>query len=275
MASINLEYTAEDLISHILQRNGILISKPKFDIKGADLIAFKEFNDSTKIGRIQCKGRTLKVGKQKSTSIKIPVEYVTGAFFLFLYVDTGVDNTVVYYFNVDDIRKWKKTKDEKMYTLTLYAKHISNTTLTTLTDKIFSDEKIPEISKIIVTTKSRLEILFRDVIDKNKEIKIKEVEIKDVSHLLNKLEKCENEKKQVDIFFEAHKDAFEILAKPITKKILVKHKKSILESLEEKKTITQIYNQIQKSNKNIWGKISRTDFQKVSIAMILYEDMVK
>ncbi len=34
-----MEYTAEDLIAHKLQRAGILISKPKFDREGTDLIA--------------------------------------------------------------------------------------------------------------------------------------------------------------------------------------------------------------------------------------------
>lgn len=69
-----MEYTAEDLIAHKLQRAGILISKPKFDREGTDLIALMEVKGGAIFCRIQCKGRSLI--KSESSSIKIPQKYV-------------------------------------------------------------------------------------------------------------------------------------------------------------------------------------------------------
>ena len=39
MDTTYIEYTAEDLIAHKLQRGGLLVAKPKFDRDGTDLIA--------------------------------------------------------------------------------------------------------------------------------------------------------------------------------------------------------------------------------------------
>lgn len=74
MDTTKLEYTAEDLIAHTLQRSGILIAKPKFDREGAGLLAFAELADGVKFCRIQCKGRTL---IDSNSSIKIPTFYVS------------------------------------------------------------------------------------------------------------------------------------------------------------------------------------------------------
>ena len=73
MDTTHMEYTSEDLISHKLQRSGILISKPKFDREGTDLIALMQVKDGTRFCRIQCKGRSLV--NSSSSSIEIPKEY--------------------------------------------------------------------------------------------------------------------------------------------------------------------------------------------------------
>ena len=87
MDTTKLEYTAEDLIAHVLQRSGLLVAKPKFDREGADLLAFAELADGVKFCRIQCKGRT--IINSISTNIKIPKSYVSPSFVLFLFIDSG------------------------------------------------------------------------------------------------------------------------------------------------------------------------------------------
>jgi len=163
MSSINLEYTAEDLISHKLQRASILIAKPKFDIEGTDLIAFIKFKDAIKFGRIQSKGRTLSTG---TTSIEVPVEYVYGAFFLFIYFDIGIDNTNLYFYTANDIcQYWVKSKNGKKYRLSVKAKSIAeNKIISDQIDFLFTDDKIDRIKKIIETSQSETEILMMQII---------------------------------------------------------------------------------------------------------------
>jgi hypothetical protein len=64
MSTSSLEHIAEDLISHALQRQGILVAKPKFDHDGADLLALLDVSDGAKFCRIQCKGRSFVKGKK-------------------------------------------------------------------------------------------------------------------------------------------------------------------------------------------------------------------
>ena len=85
------EYTAEDLITYKLQRSGIYVAKPKFDMDGTDLFALLRFKSDTgivfKYCRIQCKYRSLtRTGKN---IIDIPKSYVKADFVVFLYIDDG------------------------------------------------------------------------------------------------------------------------------------------------------------------------------------------
>lgn len=108
MDTTKIEYTAEDLISHRLQRSGILVAKPKFDREGTDLLAFIEMNNGVKLCRIQCKGRTLL--NSKNSHIEIKKEYVTEAFIVFLYVEEGIFNeSNLYCFFSTDIEQWHST----------------------------------------------------------------------------------------------------------------------------------------------------------------------
>lgn len=148
-----MEYTAEDLISHKLQRSGILISKPKFDREGTDLIALMQVKDGTRFCRIQCKGRSLV--NSSSSSIKIPKEYVEGAFVTFLYVDDGNENnTHLFAFFVDEMRKWKENND----------KYVLNFTKTNfeslLAENRFSPETVVRIQNSIKHSNVRKELPF-------------------------------------------------------------------------------------------------------------------
>ncbi len=111
MDTTKLEYTAEDLIAHVLQRSGILVAKPKFDREGADLLAFAELADGVKFCRIQCKGRT--ITDANSTNVKIPRSYVSPSLVVFLYVDSGeLQDVNLYCFFSSDIEQWSILKDD-------------------------------------------------------------------------------------------------------------------------------------------------------------------
>lgn len=104
MNTSQLENVAESLIAHELMRMGFLVAKPLADELGADLIAFADFNDGVRFCRIQCKGRSVGTG---NTQIVVPSKYVTPAFVLFLYVNTGVGSGQLFCFFASDIRQWK------------------------------------------------------------------------------------------------------------------------------------------------------------------------
>lgn len=82
-----MEYTAEDLIAHKLQRSGLLVAKPKFDHDGADLLVLLDVKDNAKFCRVQCKGRSLRT--RKHTEVLIPRKYATNGFVVFVFVETG------------------------------------------------------------------------------------------------------------------------------------------------------------------------------------------
>ena len=159
MKTINLEYTAEDLISHKLQRNGILVAKPKFDINGADLIAFIDFENSVKFGRIQCKGRTLLPDQKYYANISIPSKYVCDAFFVFVYFDTGIDNSDLYLFTVDQIQKTWKLNNKNEYYI-----NIRHNQLNKIHEHLFSDSMIDGIRYTIKSSKSKIELLLDNIV---------------------------------------------------------------------------------------------------------------
>lgn len=112
-----LEYTAEDLIAHKLQRAGILVAKPRFDQGGADLLAILQVRDGARFARVQCKGRTLLTDGRSEVVIK--ERYVSAGFVLFLFVETGQSNcTHLYCFFATDIRsRFHQRNDELVLTL--------------------------------------------------------------------------------------------------------------------------------------------------------------
>lgn len=99
-----IAYTAEDLISHKLEREGFLVAKPKFDQDGADLLVLTNVRDGASFGRVQCKGRS--VIKQNSF-IEIPQKYVSDAFLVTLFIEDGNhDEANLFFFFSEDIKKW-------------------------------------------------------------------------------------------------------------------------------------------------------------------------
>ncbi len=155
MDTTKVEYTAEDLIAHVLQRHALLVAKPKFDREGADLLVFAELADGVKFCRIQCKGRTLI--NSDTTNIKIPKSYVSPSFVVFLFVDTGVVEDInLYCFFSSDIEQWKTTS--KNYVLS-----ISKGSLRKKLDFYkFDESKIRIIKTVIENAESKGE--FRRIV---------------------------------------------------------------------------------------------------------------
>jgi len=170
MDTTHLEYTAEDLIAHKLQRSGLLVAKPKFDRDGADLIALLEVADGAKFCRIQCKGRSLK--NSKNSNVKILADYVSGSFFCFLYVDTGDSKTDIFCFSVTDIKKYWNQKTEnkkKYYSLSIHKDKILNSSNSAnLSSFLFDPTKIDLIKEDIIKSISKEEIKLIDLVKKQK-----------------------------------------------------------------------------------------------------------
>jgi len=116
MSTSSLEHIAEDLISHALQRQGVLVAKPKFDHDGADLLALLDISDGAKFCRIQCKGRSLT--STTKSHIEIPARYVTDAFIVILYIEDGeIAEQNLFCFFGKQIREWPHYKKKDVYTL--------------------------------------------------------------------------------------------------------------------------------------------------------------
>jgi hypothetical protein len=147
-----MEYTAEDLIAHKLQRSGILVAKPKFDQEGADLLALDTVNDGAKFCRIQCKGRSLI--NSKSSSVDVPAGYVKDAFILFLFVETGEkEKTYLFCFFSRHIKTWRYSEKYNKYTLSITAKKLDS-----FTKFSFNESMIEEIKNVISRANVKEEI---------------------------------------------------------------------------------------------------------------------
>lgn len=155
MDTTKLEYTAEDLIAHVLQRYGILVAKPKFDREGADLLAFAELADGVKFCRIQCKGRTLI--DSNSSNIKIPKSYVSPSLVVFLFIDNGVVEDInLYCFFSSDIEQWNTSNNN--YVLSIKKGNFHRN----LEFYKFNESKIKLIKTVIENAESKGE--FRRII---------------------------------------------------------------------------------------------------------------
>ena len=116
MDTSQLENIAEDFVSSQLQKNGVLVAKPKFDILGTDLLAFVEMKDGIKFCRLQSKGRSF--SSSRNTNIKIPSSYVSSGFIVFLYLEFDDSEHELYTFFSTDIAQWSKNKKDE-YQLSL------------------------------------------------------------------------------------------------------------------------------------------------------------
>ena len=195
MDTTHIEYTAEDLIAHKLQRGGLLVAKPKFDRDGTDLIALMTVADGSKFCRIQCKGRRLI--KTKNSNVDIPKEYVSGAFWVFLYVDIGGDNTHIFCFSAKDIKdNWELKTNPKSLRNSYYLNFSKKTVIgsekrSDFSKFIFSDEKIEQLKETIKRSVSKNEIEMLHLIKQAQELITKNEKKHKLENLLNEYKNTE------------------------------------------------------------------------------------
>jgi hypothetical protein len=183
----HLEYTAEDYISYKLQEAGLLVAKPKFDRDGCDLIALLSVKNGSKFGKVQSKGRSLK--NSPHTNIKIPCDYVTGPFFLFVYISYKKDEDLYVFFR-EDIKKWEIVNGN--YSLNISKKNIDDGSIR---DFLFDVSKTEKIKDIIKRTTSDQEKEMYKLLRLGNDIIKKEKEIRELSLLLNKIKLIDKDKK--------------------------------------------------------------------------------
>jgi hypothetical protein len=196
MDTTHIAYTAEDLISHKLQRSGLLVAKPKFDRDGTDLLAFMSVDNGTKFCRIQCKGRSLI--KSSKANVDVFESYVTAGFILFLFINDGNDSASnLFCFFPDDIKKrWvlKTNKESKK----IYSLSFSKSTFNDINKKgnlieyFFSEQKIEQIKIIIRKSDIKEEFnQFFDIINMQKDLISKQKEHNELESLLKDLKHTE------------------------------------------------------------------------------------
>lgn len=195
MDTTYLEYTAEDLIAHKLQRGGLLVAKPKFDRDGTDLIALMEVADGAKFGRIQCKGRTLI--SSNNSNVTIPKEYVKGAFFVFLYVDIGDSEPHIFCFSAEEIIRYWKLKTEQKSQKQIYYLGISKDSFLN-SDKesnflrfSLTNDRIDQIKEIIEKSNSKEEIELFNLLKQQQKLIEKKDKYYQLEKLINKIEHTE------------------------------------------------------------------------------------
>lgn len=117
MDTTRKEKIAEHEIASVLSRRGLLVAKPSFDQRGADLLGFLHICGGAKFCRVQCKYR------QAGSQIEIPVHYVPGAFVCVVYVvpkeqiEDDPATCALYCFFPDDIHRWNKRSDNYVLSL--------------------------------------------------------------------------------------------------------------------------------------------------------------
>ena len=187
MDTTHIACTAEDLISYRLQQAELLVTKPKFDREGADLIVFMTVRDGAKFCKVQCKGRSLAKSKS-STNIQVFKSYVTDAFVLLLYIDDGFEDKLnLFCFFSDDIKEKWKLKKFKESSKDIYRLNISESVFKNANKKgnlieyIFNNSKIEQLKNIIKNSDSKKEIEpLIDLINKQKRL----IKLQKIAHRL-------------------------------------------------------------------------------------------
>ena len=142
MDTSTLEHIAEDKITYELQRNDLLVAKPKNDRLGTDLLVFAEIKDGVKFCRAQSKGRSLI--NSNTSNITVPKDYVTNGFILFLYLEVDSNTQNLYLFLPPEIREWSVNSSNK------YQLNISKSSVLEKLEFFLYDSSKVELIKTII-----------------------------------------------------------------------------------------------------------------------------
>jgi hypothetical protein len=157
MDSKQFESIGEATAVAALLEAGILVTKPAFDRMGADLIGFNSIGDDGRFCRIQCKYRNL----GDRTSVVLPVEYVTGAFVMFLHLKTGGSSHNFCFLPADIEVHFKRghQKSNAIFRLMLAEKTLVS--LSSDASLQFSEAKVSQLLKLMRTS-SPVAQMWRD-----------------------------------------------------------------------------------------------------------------
>lgn len=97
------EKQAVMLVTAQLLKHGVLVANPLFDQLGGDLLGLTVAGEKAALCRIQVKYRDC----TNDNAVVIPLEYVTGAFVLFMNLKTKMGDTIVCLFP-NEIKKYAK-----------------------------------------------------------------------------------------------------------------------------------------------------------------------
>ncbi len=162
MDTAQKEKIAENEFASFLGRRGLLVAKPYFDQRGADLLAFVHICGGAKFCRVQSKYR------QSNNKVEIPIHYVSGAFVCLLYLvpreneSQGEEQHTLFYFLPDDIKKWNKHDNKYILSLPSYFSFIEKFKAHSLDDHGFK-----QIRNLIINSKVQEEMGMLDFSNPN------------------------------------------------------------------------------------------------------------
>jgi hypothetical protein len=205
MDTKRLEQIGELFIISRLLEEGILVAKPYFEQKGADLIGFKSFDDKARFCRIQCKYRELK----KITPLDVNTEYVVGSFILFIYIKCD-GKRHFYCLLPRDIHNIFKRKNRIFYLA------ITRKVLTILDNKAsiqFTQSKISDISKLMKSSSPDAEYrrMFSGLVKKTKRFLILHRKREKLQKKIDRLGRIINQIKFLDKEIKANDEKIKIL----------------------------------------------------------------
>jgi hypothetical protein len=97
------EMQAEAFATNRLLRAGLKLTKPSFDILGADFVLLGDMaGNTTPFVKVQIKGRTL----NNDNSVEIPASYVVDNFVVFIYLQWGESGEELLVFFRADLERW-------------------------------------------------------------------------------------------------------------------------------------------------------------------------
>ena len=132
-----------------------------------------------------------------NSNVRIPKEYVTGAFFVFLYVDTGGSEPHIFCFSAEEIiRFWELKTDPKLQKQIYYlgiskGSFLNSNKESNFLGFSFTNDRIDQIKEIIKKSVSKNEIELFKLIKQQQNLIEKKDEINQLEKLINEYKHAE------------------------------------------------------------------------------------